>query len=307
MRWGERERKHSRSVQVRMVGGSRRDKAPNRPKSLLKRSWWTDKPPLTMWWLVRAAADGKIPWHLLCVKKRPLKISHFQFLWIICHLQPVTQPDNLRFMLTQAPGWLLTKQSAVIQPGLIKHSSNTTRYNSSLSSHVGGFWHTLVCSLSNCKSIFRPNKVKNNIVLKKIIIISKPTCECWLFYTNFASILYICMLSCCIRAQQICPCEVTMTFSDAERAVYQISEGLICTLLQTSHDRNIKTSHYPQHSCTVRSPCFLWIIKNRHITLQGWKSGGMLQMLLSKTVTSGVCFFFFFFHKEGKFLLPASV
>lgn len=76
---------------------------------------------------------------------------------------------------------------------------------------------------------------------------------------------------------------------------------LICTLLQTSHDRNIKTSHYPQHSCTVRSPCFLWIIKNRHITLQGWKSGGMLQMLLSKTVTSGVCFFFFFFIRKENF------
>lgn len=109
------------------------------------------------------------------------------------------------------------------------------------------------------------------------------------------------MLSCCIRTQQICPCQVTMTFSDAERTAYQISEGFICTPFQTSHDRNIKTSHYPQHSCTVCSPCFLWIIKNRHITLQGWKSGGMLQMLLSKTLTSGVCFSSFFFYKEGTF------
>lgn len=57
---------HSRPVQVRLVGGSPRDKAPNRSKSLLKQSWWTDRPPLTMRWLVRAAADGKIPWHLLC-------------------------------------------------------------------------------------------------------------------------------------------------------------------------------------------------------------------------------------------------
>lgn len=115
------------------------------------------------------------------------------------------------------------------------------------------------------------------------------------------------MLSCCIRVQQICPREVTMIFGDAERAAYQISEGLICMLLQTSHDRNIKTSDYPQHSCTVRNPCFLWIIKNRHITLQGWKSGGMLQMLLSKTVTSGVCFSSFFFIRKDFFFFTACI
>lgn len=82
--------------------------------------------------------------------------------------------------------------------------------------------------------------------------------------------------------------------SDAERAAYQISKGLIHTLLQTSHDRNIKTSHYPQHPHSVQ-PMNLWIIKNRHIMLQGWKSGGMLQMLLSKTATSGVCFYLLLF------------
>lgn len=39
--------------------------------------------------------------------------------------------------------------------------------------------------------------------------------------------------------------------------------------------------------------------------LQGWKSGGMLQMLLSKTATSGVCFYLFFFFKQ-RFFFPAG-
>lgn len=57
-----------------------------------------------------------------------------------------------------------------------------------------------------------------------------------------------------------------------------------------------------KHPITLSvQPMNLWIIKNRHIMLRGWKSGGMLQMLLSKTPTSGVGFCLGFFFLNGDF------
>lgn len=83
---------------------------------------------------------------------------------------------------------------------------------------------------------------------------------------------------------------------DTEQTDYQVFKHLSRLPLQTDHYRSIHTSPLPW----AFSTCFLWIIKSRQITLQGWKSRGTLQLMLSKMVTSKVCFCSF--TEEGGFI-----